>query len=699
MVDITEGDVQGQDLSDAKKELEKLEAEVPDIVAYVRSKFTEASDSRFHIEQRLLKSYRDFRGIYDTSVRFRDSEKSRVFIKIAKTKTLAAYGQIMEVLFAGSKFPLGVRPTEKPEGVAEVAHLGEGGGAPAEPTNELDVGFTGDDRDAIDTGVDPVVGGGIMSKFGAVAGRFMPGPAKTPEQPEVHPAKAAAEQMEKTIHDQLTESHAVRQVRSAVFEQALYGTGIIKGPYNYIKTLHSWVAEADEETGKLVKKYKPKSALVPRIEAVSIWNFYPDPAAETIEECEYVIERRKMNRSQMRDLMNSPFFNKEAIRRCIAQGANYSKESWEDQLTDNNAEEYETHSRWEVLEYWGVMDTDLAMQVGLDLGKDVTELDELQLNVWTCGNEILRVVLNPFEPQRLPYNVFPYEKNPHEFWGIGVPENMRDSTQVMNGHARKAIDNLALSGNIIFDVDESSLVPGQPFEIFPGKIFRRQAGSTGQAVHAVKFQNTTNENLQMFDKFRQLADESTGIPSYSHGATGVQSTTRTASGMSMLMGAAALNIKTVVKNIDDYLLKPLGEDFYFWNMQFNDDIEIKGDLSIKALGTESVMQKEVKSQRLTQFLQVAANPALAPFVKLNNVVKELAISLELDPDEIINDMDEAKIYAEIIGAAGGMGPGAAPAGPNTGPAGNGGGTIGTGAPSMPGDTGFSGTPPKPEGMG
>ena len=40
----------------------------------------------------------------------------------------------------------------------------------------------------------------------------------------------------------------------------------------------------------------------------------------------------------------------------------------------------------------------------------------------------------------------------------------------------------------------------------------------------------------MFDKFRQLADEATGIPSYSHGATGVQSTTRTASGMSMLMG-------------------------------------------------------------------------------------------------------------------------------------------------------------------
>ena len=89
----------------------------------------------------------------------------------------------------------------------------------------------------------------------------------------------------------------------------------------------------------------------------------------------------------------------------------------------------------------------------------------------------------------------------------------------------------------------------------------------------------------MFDKFRQIADEATGIPSYSHGATGVQSTTRTASGMSMLMGAAALSIKTVIKNIDDYLLKPLGESLFYWNMQFNEDApHIKGDLEIKAQG-------------------------------------------------------------------------------------------------------------------
>ena len=46
-------------------------------------------------------------------------------------------------------------------------------------------------------------------------------------------------------------------------------------------------------------------------------------------------------------------------------------------------------------------------------------------------------------------------------FGIGVPENMDDAQQIMNGHARMAIDNLALAGNLVFDIDESALVQNQ----------------------------------------------------------------------------------------------------------------------------------------------------------------------------------------------------------------------------------------------
>jgi hypothetical protein len=215
--------------------------------------------------------------------------------------------------------------------------------------------------------------------------------------------------------------------------------------------------------------------------------------------------------------------------------------------------------------------------------------------------------------------------------------------------------------------------------------------------------------MMMFDRFRQLADEQTGIPSYSHGHTGVQSMTRTASGMSMLLGAASLNIKTVVKNLDDFLLKPLGESYFQWNMQFFEgNINVAGDLEVKATGTNSLMQKEVRSQRLTMFLQTAQSPAIAPFVKISKLVSELAYSLDLDPEEILNDPEEAAIMAQIIGmqnvgqatgeetepnsqqpTMGGLQ--GVPQGPqDVGVTGTGGGNIGIGNVPVAGENNFSG---------
>jgi len=282
----------------------------------------------------------------------------------------------------------------------------------------------------------------------------------------------------------------------------------------------------------------------------------------------------------------------------------------------------------------------------------------------------------------------------------------------MNGHVRMAIDNLALAGNLVFDVDEASLVPGQNFDIFPGKVFRRQSGVTGTAINGLKFPNTAPENIQMYQIARQLSDEETGIPSIMHGQTGVSGTGRTSSGLSMLMNAGAQSVKTVIKNVDDFLLKPLGESYFQWNMQYNDESpDIVGDLEIKPRGTSAVMQKEVRTQRLTTLLQTVANPMLAPFIKLPNLVRELAIAQDIDPDQLVNNIDEAQLYAEVLkglqnvqqgtgpegGPAGqqptGMGgPDGVPAGPPPVDAsGVGDGTIGTGNVPVAGEDGFTGS--------
>ena len=611
----------------------------PGLVSLIQGRQKEAEDGRQVHETRWLKAYKNFRGIYDSTTQYTSTEKSKVFIKITKTKVLAAYGQIVDILFANKKFPITVEATPVPEGIAEFAHLK----TPLDEAMPQDpFGYSGDGRNLPPGATEATEQldylGGLSSKYKGAP--IVEGAARIGE-PQISPAQQAALKMEKIIHDQLTGTNATTTVRNSIFESVLLGTGIIKGPFTHSKTIHKWIKTEEQ------REYSPTYKDVPKIETVSCWDLYPDPMATNMEDCDYVIQRHKMNRTQVHNLIDMPMFDLEAINEVLAGGGNYADKYFESIIRDDTHSDKSTSERFEVLEYWGCVDSSFMDEIGMEAPDG--DLGQVQVNIWVCGSQILRAVMNPFTPMRIPYQIFPYEISPYQIWGIGIPENMEDAQLLMNGHVRMAIDNLSLAGNMVFDVDETSLVPGQNYDIFPGKIFRRQSGVTGTAINGIKFPNTAGENIQMYDKARQLADEETGIPSIMHGQTGVTGTGRTAAGLSMLLGSAGLSIKTVIKNLDDHLLKPIGEAFFQWNMQFNEDQpESEGDLEIKPKGAASVMQKEVRSQRLTALLQTVANPMLAPFIKIPNLIKELAISQDIDPDSLVNDMDQAQIYAEML---------------------------------------------------
>ena len=42
----------------------------------------------------------------------------------------------------------------------------------------------------------------------------------------------------------------------------------------------------------------------------------------------------------------------------------------------------------------------MAREIQLDIPEKTSDLDQVHINAWICGNQILRVVLNPFVPER-----------------------------------------------------------------------------------------------------------------------------------------------------------------------------------------------------------------------------------------------------------------------------------------------------------
>ncbi len=673
------------------------------VVAFVEERYRRAEDARDADETRWLRAYRNYRGLYGSDVQFTDTEKSRVFVKVTKTKTLAAYGQIVDVLFGNNKFPMSVNPSVLPDGVAESVHInidpnataaGEQLNAATEQKPATPYLIDGDTKlQPGETLVDLQSRlGGISSKLESVSDKIVEGDGTTQTTVTFHPAMIAAKKMEKKIHDQLQESGASVHLRSMAFEMALLGTGVMKGPFAVDKEYPNWNDEGE---------YDPVVKTVPECSHVSVWDFYPDPEAKSMDDAEYVVERHKMSRTQLRALKNRPYFMDDAVQLAVDKGPDYTQKHWEMSMEDDDTQP--TSERWEVLEFWGYVDIDVLKEHGVSIPSELSELDEVNCNVWICNGEVLRFVLNPFKPTRIPYYAVPYEHNPYSFFGVGIAENMDDTQTLMNGFMRMAIDNAALSGNLIIEVDETNLVPGQDMSVYPGKVFRRQGGAMGQAIFGTKFPNVASENMQLFDKARVLADESTGFPSFAHGQTGVSGVGRTASGISMLMSAANGSIRTVVKNVDDYLIRPLGKAFFSFNMQFDFDESIRGDLEVNASGTESLMANEVRSQRLMQFLQVAQNPVLAPFAKMDYIIREIAKSMDLDPDKVTNSMQDAAIQAEILKGFQAPAPTpeqGVPSPEGQGPqavadtSGGGGSQIGIGTAPTPGEQGFTGNEPQ-----
>jgi len=192
------------------------------LVGIIKNRFQQAQDARKTDETRWLKAYENYRGLYNKSVKFRDSEKSRIFVKITKTKVLAAFGQLVDVIFGTGKFPIGITETKIPEGELANAYLDTqvappgiestmGGGELPDDVdgntldNPYDIGYEGDGK-VLKPGAS--FGNGLFedSIEDQLSEQLIEGLSPNPAALEISPAQKAARRMEKLIHDQIDES-------------------------------------------------------------------------------------------------------------------------------------------------------------------------------------------------------------------------------------------------------------------------------------------------------------------------------------------------------------------------------------------------------------------------------------------------------------------------------------------------------------
>ena len=611
-------------------ENEAQDIELANLGARLKALYREYKDARRDIEDEWLMDLRQYNGQYEPDVIARlDSQgaRSKVFVGLTRTKVMAAYSRIVDLMFQASDTYFGIRPTPRPtidpmkamqmrqQAMQEVAAAS--GMPTADGMNDL-----------------------VTARMEELEPMFL--------DAEKAIAEEAAGEMTIDILDQLTEANADQKIKSAIMEACIFGSGAIKSGTVSIDRSQSY-SKVVNEMGESGFALSMIEKVVPDIESVSIFDLYPDPYCTNLRDCDGLFRRHILTKRQLRELKDLPGFDSEEIEEVIRtqRKGDHTEETHERTRREISGVNDQGESRrYEVLEYWGCIDGQDLQDYGVDLDEDTDLTQQFDSNVWLLSGKVIKIQLNPVMGYKIPYQIFPYERSPHQFWGTGVPKMMRDSQSTMNAATRIYLDNMALSSGPMLEVNSDLLAAGEdPTDIHPWRVFLREGGDG--TMPAVRFfQPIANANglTSIIDIFRRFADETTSLPSYTHGEQ-TKSLNKTATGISMLMGAANVALKSTIKNLDDFLVRPMIESLFHFNMQYGTNEKSKGDLKVIARGSTALIQKEVQSQRLLQFMSLLGNPEDQMLVNRPQLLKQIAESMDIDPEAFMKSEEE--INAEI----------------------------------------------------
>jgi len=594
------------------------------LAQHLEQKLVEAMNERCEIDFRMVEDLRLYSGIYDPEV-LSKMKRSKVFIGLTRAKTDAVIGQLDDMLNPTSDKNWGIELTPVPE-LSELL------------SSEKAAVMNGQQYQFEESG-ETVTEADIARR-------------------ELEILEKAREAMEKEINDQLTECRYQALSRTVISDACIVGTGVMKGPVVSKVVDKAFIKLED---GSYAMEHKER--LVPTVEIVRPWDFYPDPSASCIDEAEYVFERRYMSKRQLRKLVGRKGFDEERINRVIELSPMQTqhKSSFQDDVRKlAGLNDALNDSRYETWEYHGPISKQVLFDLNVAQPSEDPEeakkeaLEEVEAIVFYCGG----MVIGAREPlidytNDCAYKVFNYAENDASIFGYGLPRLAAEPQMIINTLFRQILDNGSITCGPQIGINQDLIQPMEAgnWELHPFKLWKftnKNGADIRSAFSTFEFNSHLNELQGIYQMARVMFDEVAGIPMLQQGEQG--QATPTLGGMSMLMNAANTVRRRQVRLWDDGITNPMISDFYHFNMLYSKKNDIKGDYQIDARGTTSLLLKETMAQALTNFLSVVgSNPVFSDVIRLKAVeVLRQWVKTQGLPSSILPTDDELKAYQKQI---------------------------------------------------
>jgi len=492
---------------------------------------------------------------------------------------------------------------------------------------------------------------------------------KSAKQAALKQAKKEAKAHTRQIDDLLVEGGFYEALGEFLLDLTIFPYACLKGPVVEMANVVEW------EGNQAIAKQKAKMFW----KRVNPFDLYWATGVAKFENAD-VIEHIRLSPAELNNLLGVKGYNDKAIKKALEQ---YGQGGLADWLDYTSTEEAQLEQREDPYHNESNM-IDTLLWHGKIQGKLLKEWDFPKVKdleqyyhtiAWIVGDQVIKVMLDPNPRQRHPYYLTSFEKIPGAILGHGIPELVGDVQSVMNATLRALVNNLSISSGpqVTINLDRIAETT-DPTQLYPWKRWYVEDDPLGQSKEPpVSFwqpNSNAQELLFVFQNMSSLADEVSTIPKYMTGSEKVGGAGRTASGLSMLMGATSKVLQSVASNVDRDVIGPALHDLHNLLMLTDPKSGYRGDENVRVRGVNFTIQKETERVRSLEFLQMTGNPIDMGIIGPDGraeVLREVADALGMDHASIVPDAETLKAQQEAAQRQQMMQPGGVPPDQQQGP--------------------------------
>jgi hypothetical protein len=466
-------------------------------------------------------------------------------------------------------------------------------------------------------------------------------PVKTSDiaRAKMDKAEKAMTGMEDEIDDQLTECGFNGQCRLVIEDAVRVGTGVLKGP-NVVKQIRKiWIPKEDESgiahTVKVVEDPTPMSR------RVDYWNCYPDPqCGEEISRASYMWEYDEILPRELRSLIGVEGYFSDQIEAILREEpqrtqAVYSNKDKKSEIKRQKANKGSAYEKWE---YHGDVNRDDLEALGVAV--EDLKGSSLSACVVFVNERPIKVQLNILDTGDIPYDVFQWCKVKQSIWGIGIVRIGTWAQRVIQAAWRSTMDNGRDSSGANVIIGQGVEPVDSRWEVTGKKLWRLTGEMDDVRKAFAQFQIETRQpELQaIIEMALRFLDMETAIPMLFQGEQ--QEQPETLGATNIMVDSNNVTLRSRVKRWDDQITRPHITRYYHWNMQYNENPEIKGDYNVDPRGTSVLLARDQQARTLVQLMALRGDPRVDAEVDWGKAVRELFTSLRLNV--LKSEEDKAK---------------------------------------------------------